>query len=82
MPKLGQMPFIFLELEVIFPMVKIIAFFLRTKAEFTHPGSSCIYGTAWQFFITYLGFAQSRYVIKNCKAMRKTHAETGCVNAH
>ncbi len=26
-------------------------------------------------------FAQSRQVIKNCNAMRKTHVETECVNA-
>jgi len=30
------------------------------KAEFKHPVSTCVFCIALQFFITYLGFAQSR----------------------
>ncbi len=54
---------------------------LPLKAEFTHLVSACVSRIALQFFITYLGFAQSRYVIKNPNAMQKMHVETGCVNA-
>jgi len=32
----------------------------ESKAEFTHPVSTCIYYIALRFLITYLGFAQSR----------------------
>jgi len=53
---------------------------IQYKAEFTHPVSACICRTALRFFINYLGFAQPRLFMKNCNAMQKTHAESGCVN--
>jgi len=51
------------------------------KAEFTHPVSELVFHIALRFFITYLGFDQSRQVIKNCNAMQKRRVETVCVNS-
>ena len=34
--------------------------FIVIKAEFTHPVSACVYRIELQFFITNLGFDQSR----------------------
>jgi hypothetical protein len=45
-------------------------------AKFTHPVSACVFRIVLQFFITYLGFTQSKWAVKNCTTMQKTHAET------
>jgi len=53
---------------------------IMLKAEFTQPVSACVLHIALQFPITYPGFHQSRYVIKNCNRMWKMHAENVCGN--